>query len=94
MTLTKEAIAEITSAVAKNNNCFDPDEYQRLPKLGSGGRVYGLSRSTLLEIGQRCPGLILTLRQPRAERGINLLHVPTLRNYLESLRKGQQEVAK
>ncbi len=87
MTLTKGALAEITTAVAQNSG-FDPTEYQRLPKPGSGGRLYGLSRTTLIEIGERCPGLLLKLGQKNAKRGITLLHTPTLRAYLQTLREG------
>ena len=95
MTLTKEAIAEIAAKIAQNN-CLvpDPDEYVRLPKPGSGGRLYGLSRSTLIETGEQCPGLILTLRQKNSQRGIKLLHVPTLKQYLQSLREGEREAVR
>ena len=93
MTLTKDAIAKIAKkAVAEigKNNGFDPDEYTRLPKPGSDNRLYGLSRTTLLELGEQCPGLLLKLRQKDAERGITLLHIPTLRAYLQSLREGKE----
>jgi hypothetical protein len=91
MTLTKEAIADFINKInAGETYSFDPGEYARLPKPGPSGRVYGLSRTTLLEIGEQCPGLILTLRQKHAQRGIKLLHLPTLSRYLQSLRESQE----
>jgi hypothetical protein len=91
MTLTQDVIADIVSKINVGEKyCFNPDEYTRLPKPGPAGRIYGLSRTTLLEIGERCPGLILTLRQKHAQRGIKLLHLPTLSRYLESLKEGQE----
>ena len=96
MTLSKEAMAKIAKqAVAEigKNNGFDPNEYTRLPKPGPGSRLYGLSRTTLLEIGEQCPGLLLRLRQKDAERGITLLHIPTLRAYLQGLREEGSKLA-
>lgn len=72
------------------NNGFDPNEYTRLPKPGSEGRIFGLARTTLFEIGERCPGLLLKLKQKDAKRGVTLLHVPTLRAYLQRLREGAE----
>jgi hypothetical protein len=91
MTLTKDVIADIVNKInSGEEHRFNPDEYTRLPTIGPSGRISGLSRTTLLEIGERCPGLILTLRQKHAQRGIKLLHLPTLARYLESLREGQE----
>jgi hypothetical protein len=91
MTLTQDVIADIVNKINSGEEYrFNPNEYTRLPKAGPSGRIYGLSRTTLQEIGERCPGLILTLRQKNAQRGIKLLHLPTLSRYLESLKEGQE----
>lgn len=91
MTVTDDVIADLLRQI--NDKKDDLDEYTRLPKPGPGNRYEGLARTTLLEIGERCPGLILTIRKKHAQRGIKLLHVPTLKRYLRSLRKGQEVCA-
>jgi hypothetical protein len=64
-----------------------PDEYVRVPKPKA--RFYGLSRSTWLEIAAQVPGMMVTIKKRRnAQRGINLLHLPTVLRYLESLKSG------
>jgi hypothetical protein len=63
-----------------------PDEYVRVPKPKA--RFFGLSRSTWLEIASQVPGMMVTIKKRRnAQRGINLLHLPTVLKYLESLKK-------
>jgi hypothetical protein len=61
-------------------------EYARLPKPKA--RFQGLTRSTLLEIGNQVPGMVITIRKRKnAQRGIRLLHLPTFFRYLESLKE-------
>lgn len=63
----------------------DVDEYIRLPRPKT--RFNGLSRSTWLEIAAQVPGMMVTIKKRRnAQRGINLLHRPTVQKYLESLK--------
>ncbi len=65
------------------------DEFAKLPKPVTE-RLCGLARSTLLEINERCPGLVIRIKKyPHAQRGIRLVHLPTLRAYLQSLRENQ-----
>ena len=65
-------------------------EWTRLPRP-NGGRcpISGLSRSGLIDLGVHVPGLIVSLRRPGAIRGACLVHLPTLRDYLRSVRESQ-----
>jgi DNA replicative helicase MCM subunit Mcm2 (Cdc46/Mcm family) len=64
-------------------------EWIRLP--GPRGRcpISALSRSALLNLDAMVPGLITRLRKAHSFRGSVLVHVPTLRGYLESMRQEQ-----
>jgi hypothetical protein len=63
--------------------------WRRFPKPGRpgqpGGRLEGLSRTTLLELSDK--GLIRTvaIRKPGAIKGIRLVYMPSLYSYLENL---------
>jgi hypothetical protein len=59
------------------------EEWGRLPKPKD--RLFGLSRTTLLELG--AAGLIRTvaIRKPGAIKGLRLIYMPSLRAYLERL---------
>jgi hypothetical protein len=58
-------------------------EWGRLPK--PKGRFEGLSRTTCHELSEA--GLIksVMIRQPGAQRGIKLIHLPSLRQFLHDL---------
>jgi hypothetical protein len=64
-------------------------EWERMPKPGRpgqpGGRLMGLSRTTLLELSGA--GLIRTVavRKPGKLKGIRLVYMPSLCSYLDSL---------
>jgi hypothetical protein len=64
-------------------------EWERMPKPGrpgqGGGRLMGLSRTTLLELSNA--GLIRTVavRKPGKLKGIRLVFMPSLYSYLDSL---------
>jgi hypothetical protein len=62
-------------------------EWDRLPK--PKGRLEGLSRTTCTELIDT--GLVksATIRQPGAQRGIRLIHIPSLRKYLHELANQQ-----
>ena len=62
-------------------------EWGRLPK--PPGRIEGLARTTVGELIDS--GLVksVTLRQPGAQRGIRLIHLPSLRKYLHDLAAAQ-----
>jgi hypothetical protein len=70
--------------------------WSRLPKPGRpgqpGGRLEGLSRTTLLELSNA--GLIRTvaIRKPGAVKGIRLVYMPSLYSYLENLTKSEASV--
>jgi hypothetical protein len=80
---------QLADLVAETRNRFtpgaNPDEYVRLPKPKT--RLYGLSRTTWLQIADEVPGMLITIRKRHAQRGINLLHMPTVLRYLESLKE-------
>ena len=63
------------------------EEWVRMPKPKE--RFFGMSRTTLLELSQA--GLIKTvsIRKPGATKGIRLIFVPSLREFLD---KCTQEV--
>ena len=63
------------------------EDWARMPKPKE--RFFGMSRTTLLELSQA--GLIKTvsIRKPGATKGIRLIFVPSLREFLD---KCKQEV--
>jgi hypothetical protein len=63
------------------------EEWARMPKPKE--RFFGMSRTTILELSQA--GLIKTasIRKPGANKGIRLIFVPSLREFLD---KCAQEV--
>jgi ribosomal protein S27E len=66
-------------------------EWIRLPGPLERCPISALSRSSLLDLGSTVPGLITRLRKADSVRGSVLVHVPTLRAYLESMRQQQME---
>jgi ribosomal protein S27E len=64
-------------------------EWMRLPGPLERCPISALSRSALLDLGAAVPGLITRLRKAHSLRGSVLVHVPTLRSYLESIRQQQ-----
>jgi hypothetical protein len=64
-------------------------EYERMPKPGRpgqpGGRLLGLSRTTLLELSQDGRIKTIVIRKPGTQKGIRLIYMPSLHSYLESL---------
>lgn len=57
------------------------EEWYRLPHP-RGGRLFGLSRTTLTELGQAGEIKTVLLRKRGALRGIRLIHGPSLQEYL------------
>ena len=62
-------------------------EWGRLPK--PKGRLEGLSRTTCLELIDADLVKSATIRQSGAQRGIRLIHLPSLRKYLHDLASKQ-----
>jgi hypothetical protein len=58
------------------------EEWVRLPKPGE--RFWGLSRSTLLELGQLGKIRMAHIRKPGSTRGLRLIWRPSLTAYVES----------
>ena len=60
------------------------EDWVRMPKPKE--RFFGMSRTTLLELSQA--GLIKTvsIRKPGANKGIRLIFVPSLREFLDNAR--------
>jgi len=67
------------------------EDWGRYPKAGrpgqSGGRLCGMSRTTIHELSEA--GFIRTvaIKKPGAIKGIRLVYLPSLYAYLESLDK-------
>lgn len=57
------------------------EEWYRLP-TPRGGRLFGLSRTTLTELALVGSIKSVLLRKPGAKRGIRLIHGPSLQEYL------------
>jgi hypothetical protein len=77
-------------SISETRNLSADDQYVRVPKPKA--RFYGLSRSTWLEIAAQVPGMMVTIKKRRnAQRGINLLHLPTVLKYLESLKSNAKD---
>ena len=75
-------------------------EFVRLPSPGRRCALTGLSRSTVAELvvpgpanGYQPPVKSLVVRKRNASRGIRLINLDSLLNYLHAL-EGQTEVAK
>src|SRR5262249_40476646 len=51
----------------------------------AGGRLEGLARTTILELGSLGLVEIASIRKPGAQRAIHLVNVQSLRNYLAGL---------
>jgi hypothetical protein len=77
-----------------NFSADNPDlDWTRLPSAAKpgkpGGRLCGLGRTTLQELGARGCFKIASIRQPGSLRAIHLVHLPSLRRYLDSLTEVQ-----
>jgi hypothetical protein len=59
-----------------------PQEWARLPKPGV--RFEGLSRTTLLELYEQGDIKIAAIRKPGSQKAIRLVHVPSLKAYLQT----------
>ena len=68
---------------------FQDDDWARMPPAGRtgkpGGRLRGLSRTTLLKLDQRGEIKIVAIRKPGAAKAIRLVYVPSLDAYLHKL---------
>jgi hypothetical protein len=75
--------AKISSMNAEIPEHLQGPEWGRLPK--PKGRLEGLSRTTCHELSEA--GLIksVMIRQPGAQRGIKLIYLPSLRQFLHDL---------
>jgi hypothetical protein len=58
------------------------EEWVRLPKPGE--RYEGLSRTTILELHAQGDVKIAAVRKPGSQKAIRLVHVPSLKAYLET----------
>lgn len=56
-------------------------QWVRMPK--PKGRLLGLSRTTLLELAERQEIKIANIRKPGSVKGIRLVWMPSLREFLE-----------
>ena len=63
------------------------EDWARMPKPKE--RFFGMSRTTILELSQA--GLIKTvsIRKPGANKGIRLIFVPSLREFLDKCAGGK-----
>jgi hypothetical protein len=69
---------------------YENGEWERLPQVSPvkgqpGGRLRGLSRTTLLELHERKLIKIAAIRKPGAEKAIRLVFLPSLDSYLASI---------
>src|SRR5215831_17241322 len=68
---------------------FQDTDWARMPSAGRtgkpGGRLRGLSRTTLLELDQRGLIKIIAIRKPGAPKAIRLIYMPSLDSYLQKL---------
>jgi hypothetical protein len=69
---------------------YDTGEWERLPKASQvkgqpGGRLRGLSRTTLLELHERKCIKIAAIHKPGAKKAIRLVFLPSLDAYLRSI---------
>lgn len=68
---------------------FEDEQWARMPKVGHrgqpGGRLRGLSRTTLLELNDAGLIKVVAIRKPGAQKAIRLVFLPSLDAYLESL---------
>ena len=58
------------------------EEWARLPKPGE--RYEGLSRTTILELHAQGDIKIAAVRKPGSQKAIRLVHVPSLKAYLQT----------
>jgi hypothetical protein len=71
---------------------YENGEWERLPQVSPvkgqpGGRLRGLSRTTLLELHERGLIKIAAIHKPGAQKAIRLVWMPSLDAYLESIAK-------
>jgi hypothetical protein len=59
------------------------EQWGRMPKPGQ--RLLGLSRTTLLELSNSGKIKTVSIKKPGSVRGIRLVFMPSLLNYLDSL---------
>jgi len=64
------------------------EEWARMPKPME--RLNGLSRSTLLELHRLGYIRMSVIKKPGSQKGIRLIHMPSLLNYLEDLSKAEK----
>ena len=68
---------------------FQSEDWQQLPKAGRlgerGGRLCGLSRTTLIELAELGHIKVVALRKPNAVKAIRLIYMPSLAAYLRKL---------
>lgn len=64
-------------------------EWEKMPKPGRpgqpGGRLQGMSRTTLFELWKAGHIKTVSIKKPGAVKGIRLVYMPSLHAYLESL---------
>jgi hypothetical protein len=74
--------------MAKPISITPDSEWVRLPKPEA--RLNGLSRTTLLELDRLGHIKIARIRKPGSQRGVNLVHLPTLNEYLYRLTQAEK----
>lgn len=73
-----------------NAQLYKDGEWSRLPNTARakdepGGRLRGLSRTTLLELGAAGHVKIAAVKKPGSLKAIRLIFLPSLDKYLQSL---------
>jgi hypothetical protein len=68
---------------------FVDGDWARMPKAGRpgkpGGRLRGLSRTSLIELDERGLIKVIAIRKPGAVKAIRLVFLPSLDGYLHRL---------
>jgi hypothetical protein len=70
-----------------NPHTLEPEDYARMPRPGR--RFCGLCRTTLQNLGDDGFIDVISVQRPGRSRGVKLIFVPSLLDYLDGLRKGR-----
>jgi hypothetical protein len=69
----------------RDPNTLESDAYIRLPKPGR--RFLGLCRTTIQDLADDGFIEVISVQRKGCSRGVKLLYLPSLMNYLDGLRK-------
>ena len=88
--MTRELSWRTVDSARMPRTVFIPpsEEWARMPKPLA--RLNGLSRSTLLELHRLGHIRMSVIKKPGSQKGIRLIHMPSLLNYLEDLSKAEK----